>query len=273
MVRNYLFLLLLTTSVWANDALFSKIESLIGESAFTKNRSFIEIIFTPTDTYYYNEHIDVVKVVETLKENGLLNLFYRKPESLELTFKTNGSPLFFVKLIGETLRSMGYYRYITKASRHDSSTFFWTVELTTEYATDPTILSKELGKRGCSITDIKKESLQAWVYDVDMTHAHLNLNPIEEGQNLQFDRSLYAHWIDVSRVKKLQLTSNTGNSWYPYIAYYDSAMHLLKVYKRDKKSWRLKLKLPRDAAYVKISDLYSLKNMKNGLHIVGIGKK
>ena len=273
MVRAAFLLLALTAALWSNDALHAKIESLIGEPTFAKNRSFIEIIFKNSGNYYINEHIDVVKVVETLKENGLLNLFYAKPQQLELTFKTNGAPLFFVKLLGETLRSMGYYRYITKASRQDNSTFFWSVELTTEYATDPTILSKELNKRGCKIVDIQKKNLQAWVYDIDMTHAHLDLQRISDGQSVTFDRSLYAHWIDVSEVKKLQVTSNRGNSWYPYIAYYDSAMHLLKVYKRDKKSWRLKLTLPRDTCYVKVADLYSLKNIKNGLHLQGIGKK
>ncbi|MEA3374451.1 MAG: hypothetical protein U9Q62_12270 [Campylobacterota bacterium] len=273
MVKKLLLLLLIAGTLWSDDQLNDKIKSLVGDAAFAKNRSFIEIIFNPTEYYYYNGHIDVVKVVETLEENGLLNLFYKKPQSLELTFSTNGPPLFFVKLMGETLRSMGYYRYITKASKLDSATFYWKVQLTTEYATNPTILSKELHKRGCSIIDITKEHMQSWVYDIDMTHAHLNLQEIQEGQQIVFNRSLYAHWLDVSKVKKLRVTSNKGNYWFPYIAYYDNAMRLLKVYKRDKKSWQLKLTLPRDTAYIKLADLYTLKNIKSGLQIEGIGQK
>lgn len=260
-------------TLWSDDQLYDKIKSLIGEATYAKNRSFVEIIFQPTEAYYFNGHIDVVKVVETLKENGLLNLFYERPQSLELTFSTNGSPLFFVKLMGETLRSMGYYRYITKSSKLDSSLFYWKVQLVTEYATDPTILSKELQKRGCSIIDITKESAQAWAYDIDMSNAHLSLTEISDGQQLVFDRSLYAHWLDVSKVNRLVVTSKRGNSWYPYIAYYDNAMRLLKVYKRDQRSWQLQLRLPRDCAYVKLADLYTLKNIKNGLQIEGNGER
>ncbi len=273
MVKKLLLTLLLVGTLWGDDQLYGKIKSLVGDATFAKNRSFIEIIFKPTEDYCFNDHIDVVKVVETLKENGLLNLFYKKPQSLELTFSTNGTPLFFVKLMGETLRSMGYYRYVTKASKLDSSTFYWKVQLTTEYATDPTILSKELRKRGCTVVDITKENMQSWVYDIDMTHAHLNLKEIQDGQQIIFNRSLYAHWLDVSKVKKIWVTSNRGNSWFPYIAYYDNAMRLLKVYKRNRKSWQLKLNLPRDTAYVKLTDLYTLKNIKNGLQIEGIGEK
>lgn len=273
MVKKVILFFLLVCSLEADEALYEKIKSLVGVPVFEHNRAFIEIIFSPADAYYLNERMDVVKITETLKENGLFNLFFEKPQPLEITFSTNGSPLFFVMLMGETLRSMGYYRYITEESRLDNSAFYWKIRLTTEYATDPSMLRSELRKRGCDIIDIERENMQKWVYEIDMSHAHLNLKPIQNGEEVLFKRSLDAHWLNVSEVKKVTMWSLKTNNWYPYIAFYDSSLRLLRVYKRDKKTWQITIPLPRDAVYIKIADLYSLKNIKDGLRIEGKGEK
>ena len=273
MVKKLLLLCLLIASLRADEALYEKVRSLIGESDYAQNRAFIEIIFSPSEAYYTNEHMDVVKVTETLKENGLLNLFFEEPQSLEITFSTNGSPLFFVKLMGETLRSMGYYRYITEESRLDNSAFSWKIRLTTEYATDPSILRNELRKRGCDIVDIKRENGRKWAYEIDMAQARLNLEPLQSGEEVTFSRSLDAHWLNISEVKKVTIWSLKANNWYPYVAYYDSSMRLLKVYKRDRKTWQIIVNPPRDAAYMKLSDMYSLKNIKDGLRVEATGVK
>ncbi len=67
------------------------------------------------------KRVNSVKVIETLKENGLLDLFFNKPVEIELKFKTNGSALFFVKIIGDTLRNIGYYRFVTKSSSYNET--------------------------------------------------------------------------------------------------------------------------------------------------------
>ena len=250
-----------------------KIEALLGHQAYEHNRAFIEIIFSPRSSYYTNENVDVVKVVEQLKENGLLNLFFDKPRQLELTFSTNGHPLFFVKLMSDTLRDMGYYRYITKESKLENSGFSWSISLMSEYATDPTLLRRELLKRGCEIDDIVRRSDTQWNYKIDTTMAHLKLTPLHDKDDLTYKRLNFEKWLDVAAIKKLTLWSLKGNNWYPYIAFYDRSLRLLKVYKRDKKTWQIVLALPRDAAYMKIADLYSLKNIKNGLRLKAQGVK
>lgn len=273
MVKKLILTVLLCLGAAADERLYDKVKSLIGEQAYAENRAFISIIFAPEDAYFTNERLDVVKVVETLKENGLLNLFFEKPQPLELTFSTNGSPLFFVKLMGETLRSMGYYRYITEESSLDNSAFLWKIRLSTEYATDPSILRDELLKRSCDIIDIKRESASKWHYNIDMSQAHLDIAPLHSGVEVTFRRSLDAHWLNVSEVRRVTLTSLRGNNWYPYIAFYDSSLHLLKVYKRDRKTWEVTITPPRDAVYVKVADLYTLRNIKDGFRILPRGVK
>lgn len=260
-----LFAFAFATEVKEDVLLTQKIKTFIKESVYEQNKAFIEIIFSPASNYYDGDRIDVVKVLETLKDNGLLNLFFKNPEDLQLTFKTSGSPLFFVKIMGDSLRNIGYYRYVTTDSNLNDSEFTWTISLTSEYATDPMILQNELKKSGCNIVDIKRDSPKNWKYTVDMTNGYLNVEALEDGMDVKLKRSLYAHWLNVSKINKLRIKSSQRNNWYPYIAYYDSQLHLLKVIKKDKKTDDITLNIPSSAKYIKVSDMYTLKNIKDDL--------
>lgn len=280
MVRIVLSFLLLFSFSFSDELsesedsnLTKKIKSFLDTDVYEKNKNFINIIFDPESDYYENKRVDVVKVVETLKENGLLNLFYKSPKEIQLSFITSGSPLFFVKLMGDTLRNIGYYRYVTTASTLSSSEFTWSINLTSEYATDPLVLQTELNKSGSNIIDIDRKSQTEWTYVVDMGSSFLNLIELEDAKSIKLKRSLYAHWLNVSKIKKLKIVSSRRNTWYPNIAYYDASLHLLKVIKEDEKYSKINLKIPKEAKYIKISDLYSLKNVKDELTLYPSGSR
>jgi len=255
------------------NPLTKQIKTLIDEKVYEQNKAYIKIIFSPESNYYKGKRVDVLKVVKTLKDNGLLELFFKRPRELTLSFKTSGAPLFFVKIMGDTLRNIGYYKYVTTKSALNASEFVWTISLNSEYATDPLILQKELQKRGCSIVAIERESAYRWSYVIDMREGHLNLVVLHDAQQVRLKRSLYAHWLDVSKVKKLTIRSSSRNSWYPYIAYYDPSLHLLKVLKIDEKRRKLTLNVPNGARYLKVSDIYTLKNIKDSLILTPRGTR
>jgi len=255
------------------DLLQEKIKALIGQNAYARHIKFIKIIFSNEENYYMNDRVDVAKVIQTLKDNGLLDLFFKKPQEMHLTFQSSGYPLFFVKIMSDTLQSMGYYRFITDRAKQDESGFFWTIRLTSEYAIDPVLLKDALQKRGCDIVDIDRNSQINWSYHIDMKEAYLMLDELAPYQERVLKKSLYEHWVNVKSAKSLTIWSLKGNNWYPYVSIYDKELHLLKVYKRDRKTKKIKLELPEDTAYVKIADLYSLKNIKEGLRIQAQGTK
>jgi len=255
------------------DPLTSKIQSLLSKENYENNREFINVIFEPKSAYYKKDRLDSVKVVSTLKDNGLLKLFFDSPQELKLNFKTNGSPLFFVKIMGDTLRNMGYYRYVTRASNLDNSEFTWNIVLTSEYATDPVALQMQLKKSGSKIIDIERFSANEWTYVIDIDRGYLDIKTLRSGKVLKLRRSLYSHWLNISKIHKLTIQSSKRNKWYPYIAYYDSSLHLLKVLKEDKITKKIVLDIPTNAKYVKISDLYTLKNVKDELHLYPSGSK
>lgn len=284
MVKAFLAFLLLFSFSYAleeesddlvvnEDPLTHKIKSFLDERTFTQNKEFIEIIFDPKSDFYQNDRLDTIKVVQTLKENGLLRLFFDAPKEFKLHFKTSGSPLFFVKIMSDTLRNIGYYRYVTVASHMDSSEFSWSISLKSEYATDPLVLQQELDKNGCNIIDIQRDSMEEWTYTVDMAHGYLNIPELKSKKELRLKRSLYAHWLDVSGIEYLDIRSSSRNQWYPYIAYYDSSLHLLKIIKENAIYREISLEMPKGAKYMKISDVYTLKNVKDELLLLPQGSK
>jgi len=277
MVKFFLFLLMLCSFALAQDEaivaevstqedpLTTKIKSFLNEQTYEANKGFINVIFDPKSDFYQNDRVDAVKVVQTLKENGLLKLFFKKPQEFRLNFKTNGSPLFFVKLMEDTLQSIGYYRYVTTASNLDASEFTWSINLTSEYATDPLVLQTQLKKSACDIIDIEKNGPKEWTYIIDISRAKLNVEMLQNAQEVKLKRSLYAHWLNVSQIRQLKIKSSQRNRWYPYIAYYDNSLHLVKILQRDKIYREILLNIPKNAVYMKISDLYTLKNVRDAL--------
>jgi len=250
-----------------DDPVTQKIKSFLDEKTYRENKEFINIIFDPKSSYYNNETLKTIKIVQTLKENGLLKLFFESPREFQLNFKTSGSPLFFVKIMSDTLRNIGYYRYVTTASHLDSSEFYWSINIKSEYATDPLVLQSELDKSGCEIIDIERNSALEWTYTIDMEQGYLNIPKLKSKQNIHLRRSLYAHWLDVSEIKELEIKSTRRNQWYPYIAYYDASLHLLKIIKEDEIYKNIVLDIPKNAKYMKISDVYTLKNVKDELKL------
>lgn len=282
MVKIYLLLVLLFSlsnaqglkSEQDGDLVIQKIKSLINPSTFVKDRAYIDVIFSPREDYYdKNSRVNTVKIIQTLKENGILNLFFKKPQEMNISFKTKGVPLFFIKIMSDSLRNIGYYRYVTKESSFNDSEFVWKISLISEYAADPLVLSQELKKSNCEIVDIIRESQSDWTYIIDMKDAKLNVDALQSEDEIKLKRSLYSYWLDVSKIKKIEITSSIRNNWYPYIAYYDKSLNLLRVIKVDKKRTLITLNIGENTHYIKISDIYSLKNIKDDLVLKPVLKK
>lgn len=274
MVKALLLSIFLASFLNAQDLVIEKIRTLINPKTFAKDRAYIDVIFSPRKDFYTKDgRVDAIKVIKTLKDNGILNLFFKNPRDIDISFKTNGEPLFFIKIMGDSLQNIGYYRYVTKESNFNSDEFVWKINLTSEYAADPIILSQELQKSNCEIVDVIRENETDWTYVIDMQNAKLNVSELEGGVEFRLKRSLYAYWLDVSKVQTVQILSSARNDWYPYIAFYDKSLKLLRVMKIDTKKSNIFLDMKEDTHYIKISDIYTLKNIKDDLVLKPTAKK
>lgn len=274
MVKILFLSLFLASFLNAQDLVIEKIRTLINPNTFAKDRAYIDVVFSPREDFYTKEgRVDAIKVIKTLKDNGILNLFFKKPRDIDISFKTKGEPLFFIKIMGDSLQNIGYYRYVTKESSFEGDEFVWKINLTSEYAADPIILSGELEKNNCKIVDVIRENETDWTYVIDMQKAKLNVSELESGVEFRLKRSLYAYWLDVSKVGTVEILSSARNDWYPYIAFYDKSLKLLRVMKIDTKKSDIFLDMKEDTHYIKISDIYTLKNIKDDLVLKPTAKK
>ncbi|MFA5233682.1 MAG: hypothetical protein WC390_04705 [Sulfurimonas sp.] len=274
MVKVLLLSLFFASFLNAQDLVIEKIRTLINPNTFAKDRAYIDVIFSPREDFYTKEgRVDAIKVIKTLKDNGILNLFFKKPRDIDISFKTKGEPLFFIKIMGDSLQNIGYYRYVTKESSFEGDEFVWKINLTSEYAADPIILSGELQKNNCKIVDVIRENETDWTYVIDMKKAKLDVSELEGGVEFRLKRSLYAYWLDVSKVSTVEIQSSARNDWYPYIAFYDKSLKLLRVMKIDTKKSNIFLDMKEDTHYIKISDIYTLKNIKDDLVLKPTAKK
>ena len=278
MVKFFSIFLLLLTLLQANsyeyveynetgDALEQKIKSYISSSKYNENSEFINILFSPKSSFYKGANIDDVKVVSTLNNNGLLKLHFSKQRELKLDFKTEGSSILFLKIMRDALRNIGYYKHITVGSSLDEKNFTWSIKLKSDNALKPQSLQKELRKVGCKIVNIVRKTSVEWSYKVDISNANLRVPTLRYGKKLTLKRSLYAHWINVKNVTSLIIKSSSRNRWYPNISYYDAKLKLIEVLKKENRTNKIYLNIPQGTKYIKISDVYTLKNIKDYLTI------
>lgn len=250
------------------DPVDDKIISLIGKKEYAVQKKLIGIIFKKRENYYINsEKVDTIGIIQKLKKNGLIDLFFNSPKNLKVTFSTIGDSLFFIKTVGDSLSSMGYRHFLTKELIKNGQEVQWSILLNTEYIIDPIFFSNELKKRGCFVSDISKISETYWRYDIDTQNIKLLAQRIELDSTTKLKKPIKPYWINVENALRLKLKSHRIDHWFPYIVFYDKNMNIVSYYEDKNMQKSLKLSIPQEAKYVKIDDIYTLDNIKRGLSI------
>ena len=274
MVKTLFTIVVLQLSLFALNPLISdQIKSIIEEKELNKHQKLINVIFDNEEKFIHNGKALTIKIIKKLKDNGLLKLYFSQPKLIEVTFQTGGNASFFIKILRDTLRSIGYYRYFTMNAVRDNSGFTWKIQFKSEYAIDPVVLEEALAKRNCSINSINRSNATQWHYSIDIQNAHLSLQSIIPHQPTDLKKSLRPYLVNVQKGKKLTLHTKGGDAWFPDIAIFDEKMRLLKVYKRKKRTKEIVFYLPKESVYMKITDSFNQSNLRHGLSLLLEGEK
>ena len=272
MIKKILLISLLLFTNLNGDYLFNKIENLVGKKQFLLHSNLIKHLFKDKENFYITQsQLNYKLILKVLKEKGLLNLKFNKPQELNIQFSTNTDPIKSLKNLNDTLKSMGYYYYFTKSNKYNSldNSMDWVISFKTEYALDPYLLVQELKIKECIVLDIQKVSESFWKYKIDVKNAKIReAIKIDNNEKVVFQKPLRAYFIEVNNAKKLQIISRKLNHWFPYIAFYDKHLNVLKVTKKNRVYKGYKINVPRETKYIKITDLYTLINIKRGLSII-----
>ncbi|WP_235853159.1 hypothetical protein [Helicobacter labacensis] len=210
------------------DALEDKIKNLVGERFYQTNRNFIARVFAKRGNFYTQGQLRAKKVVDTLKDNGLLPLKFGKPGVLHVSFQAKTSPLLLLKTTQSVLASMGYAYFMVLEVDYQDSWSKAIFALKTEYALDPTLIAALFAKKGFVFTDLERRSLQDWVYYFGVRTPKIanSATVIPSGNYLNLKEISGEYWLDMGYSGRLHIVANT-DAWHPQISFFDSSLRML----------------------------------------------
>jgi hypothetical protein len=245
-----------------------ELKNILGQNSYQSQKKFLNILFKNERIFYTGSSIDIHKILDILNKNSLLRLNLKKTEDLHISFATEqNNPLIFMKLIQDSLNTLGYSHISSQKVMRDSSGFLWKVTIKATSAIDPVLLARELTKRNCYYTKIKRYSKTNWRYNIDIRNIDIVADEIAFNKRVKLNKPLTPYWIYIDRAKTLVLNSSRANSWHPYIVFYDKDLNVIEIVTKQRKSYNEQLKIPKGSKYVKVSDIFTLENIKRGLNI------
>jgi hypothetical protein len=270
-MKKILFLFLCLFAFANSSPIENKIINFIGLNEYNKNKNIINVLFKDTNKFYSGGELNVVAVLEELKNNGLLKLHFANPKDFVLEFETTHIALGNLYIINNILNAMGYHYYFTKGIEKDSQLNMMKLDvvLNTEYIVDPILLSLELQKRNIRVKDIIQHSPDKWTYKIDMKNASVNdIIKISTNEKVSLQKPLKPYMIQISEAKEINITSNRLDTWFPYIVFYDENFSPIYTVSQKTIYSGLKSAIPNGTKYIQIGDLYNLVNIKRGLTLV-----
>lgn len=270
MVR--LFFIYLLVSLYSFSAtLDEKIEDFVSPKTYKMHKNLIKVLFANQAEFYQsNGNVDIIKVAQTLKTNGLLDIFFDTPTDIEIEFKTGSNSFLFVKVVTDSLKAIGYNFIFTKSAIKTKNEFIWKISLKAEYLIDPVLFSSELNKKGAFINDIVKKSPKNWIYEINAASGFIeNAIKVSKNDTVELKKSVDDYFISIpDDVTSMIINSAIINNWHPNIVYFDDKLNILKVLRVEERQQRVVAEIPQGTKYVKINDAYTINNIKKGFEIL-----
>jgi hypothetical protein len=259
---------MISAAILSGSALTDKVNNFANAKTVS-SKNLIAFLFQNEDKYIdKNGNIDSILILKTLKDNSLLELYSKEPKEVELTFAAKQNPLLFIRVITESLNSMGYNFFITKKALKTSEKFIWTISLSTQNVPSPLLLNDNLKAHNAAILDIEKRG-DNWNYEIDASNAKIDTVPIAVKTRTSLRKPLVPYMIAINiNVDTITFWAHASDYWSPKISFYTQNLQLIKMIEEDKKTQTIKLKPPKTAAYMKVEDKYTLENIKRGLSVL-----
>lgn len=264
------FITVFFTTVLSGSILKEKVENIIGTNDYKANSGLINLLFKNESLYIINDKIKYYKLFKTLQDNGLLNLQLNRPSDIEIEFIGLNKHFKSYKILNDTMQVLGFRYFFTKSmSVNSDDHFIWNIVFKAEYMIDPVMLLKELQQANSVVKKVVNKGNNKWTYEIDFQNAELsNAIKIAKNERVSFQKPLRAYMIEVENAQNLQVISRSSNHWFPHIVFFDKDLKVLEVIKENKVQKGVRVDMPDDTRYIKITDLYNLINIKRGLSII-----
>ncbi|CBG39955.1 putative hypothetical periplasmic protein [Helicobacter mustelae 12198] len=251
------------------DFLLDKVQNFAGESVFQVNRNFIDRLFENREAFFRDGVLDNKKILETLKNNGLLNLKFDAPKEVSIMFSSHTSPIFLLRSVNSTLASMGYSYFEVKKAEYNEGVARIVFSFMSEYMIDPLIVIDEMNKRGYIFNNISRINMQAWEYDVNLLDSKLpNAHNVEIGDNFEIKEVSGEYWLQTPDVSgNMNIIANT-TEWHPKIIFFDKNLHIIDILKKEESLNNLTFNILKEVRFILVSDNQNPIVLKNGIKVM-----
>ncbi len=256
--------LLLGIALYAS-AIDERIIGLIGPRAFEQNRLILNTVFLDIRRYKKDGFVDMVEVARILERLGLLPQTLPTPVHQEVRFFSYNNPTLFFRLSEKALQEAYIFNYAITNIQKDEDGVVEAFTFTSASIPDPVRIGSFLRAHGIKVLDIKHQNGR-WSYTLDSAQATLGVPKVEGRTETAKGKS--AIWLDVAGLSSVVILAKGGDHWFPKIFVYDRFLHPLQRIERPGPAKRLELTLPNGSYYIKISDRFTAKNIKNGFVIL-----
>lgn len=249
------------------NVLDEKIINLIGKNSYERNKSFINKIFSPANSFYQNGNLDIHRVISILQNNGLLKLKFASPREFNAIFSAQCSPLLLLKTINQSLSYMGYSYWIPSEASYENETATIRISLNTEHIIDPIILINELKKSGFVVVNITQNTQSQWEYSLSLADSKIpNATFIAKGNSVDVYEVSGQYWLEVGSLGRLEVQSIKNQNFNPKIVFFDRNLNILDIQELSKRQ-NFNVSIIENTKFIKISDRILQNNLKGGLNV------
>ncbi|MCE3036215.1 hypothetical protein LW135_00010 [Helicobacter sp. faydin-H20] len=271
-LRIFFVVIVFVQNCFTNDFLFDRVRNFVGDEVFKINKNFIEKLFSQQQIFFRDGVLDNKKVLETLKNNGLMSLKFNSPKDVSIVFSSHTSPIFLLRSVNNALASMGYSYFEVKKAEYENNISKIIFSFTSEYMIDPLIVIEEMNKRGFIFNKVKRINMQAWEYDVDILDSKIaNAKSIEIGDSLDLKEVSGEYWLQIFEISgNMNITANSID-WKPKIIFFDKNLHIIDILKKEEVMTNIAFNVLKDVRFILISDAQNPINIKNGIKVIFSG--
>ncbi len=268
MVRAVLAAVLFVLPVLASD-LLDGVRALLGDRAYMQNQAKIEQIFANESRFIDgNANLNYAKICPILRSNGLLNLSYKTPINVDISFVSGSSKALVMQIIKDSLNDLGYGYIQTKSLSLSKTKVDWQITINTQFVPDPSALYSELLKYNSHITNIQKNGDMSYIYEIDAGRARLPAKSVQRGEWVSLSKPFEPYFLDVYGGAGAEIKSRSNDAWIALVKVFDRDLNLIFQIRSQTTQKSLSLKLPENAYYMVIDDVFSLENIRHGIDIL-----
>lgn len=228
----------------------------------------IDLLFSAKNYLDENNRLDMNEVTKILKMNSLVNFTLEEPQSLTLSFKTQGERILFFKILTDALNKSGIVYFIPDEIKLEKNNIYYQITLQTRYLLDPGIFYNILKENLVFIDDIQRLDTYHYEYTLNFSNAILQANVNLSLENINsLSKPLKDYVFSVKGVKIMMIYPKNGDVWFPKILFLDKSLKLIQSVQSKERQNEWIGSVPSEAVYAIVSDNYSLDNIRRGLEI------